>query len=300
MKTEVFITCAVTGSGDTVSKSALVPVTPQQIAQAAIEASEAGAAIAHIHVRDPNTGAPSRDPALFREVVERIRDSGTNVVLNLTAGMGGDLVLSNVEQPLPPDPAGTDLAGASERLAHVRELRPEICTLDCGSMNFGEGDYIMTNSTGALREMARQIKEFGVRPEIEIFDTGNLVMAKRLHAEGLLDDPVMVQLCMGIPYGAPDDPATLLSLVQNLPDDWIFSMFSIGRMQLPYVGFAPIVGGNVRVGLEDNLYLSRGQLATNAQLVERAVTMLSAMNVTVLGPDEVRQRLQLRTPGETA
>lgn len=296
MKREVFITCAVTGSGATVSKSDRVPVTPVQIADAAVEAARAGAAIVHCHVRDPGTGEPSRDPALFREVVARIRDSGVDMVINLTAGMGGDLVLGGVENPLPPDPKGTDLAGATERLAHVRELLPEICTLDCGTMNFGEGDYVMTNTAGMLRELARQIQRLGVRPEIEIFDTGNLVMARRLHAEGLLDVPVLLQLCMGIPYGAPDDPGTLLAMASQVPEGWIYSAFSIGRNQLPYVGLAPAVGANIRVGLEDNIYLSRGVLATNGALVERAVTILEAMNVRVLTPAETRAQLALPGP----
>jgi uncharacterized protein (DUF849 family) len=293
VNTEVFITCPVTGVGATTHRSELVPVTPAQIADAALEAARAGAAIVHIHVRDPETGGPARDPALFRDVVERIRASNVDVVLNLTAGMGGDLVLGGVESPLPPNPEGTDMAGATERLAHVAELRPEICTLDCGTMNFAEGDYVMTNTPSMLREMARQVRELGVRPEIEIFDTGNLVFAKQLVEEGLVEDPVLVQLCMGIPYGAPDDPTTLLALVHQLPSDWIFSAFAIGRMQLPYVALAPLVGGNVRIGLEDNIWLERGVKATNGALVERAVTILEAMNVRVLGPAEVREKLRL-------
>jgi uncharacterized protein (DUF849 family) len=293
VNTEVFITCPVTGVGATTHRSELVPVTPAQIADAALEAARAGAAIVHIHVRDPETGGPARDAALFRDVVERIRASNVDVVLNLTAGMGGDLVLGGVESPLPPNPEGTDMAGATERLAHVAELRPEICTLDCGTMNFAEGDYVMTNTPSMLREMARQVRELGVRPEIEIFDTGNLVFAKQLVEEGLVEDPVLVQLCMGIPYGAPDDPTTLLALVHQLPSDWIFSAFAIGRMQLPYVALAPLVGGNVRIGLEDNIWLERGVKATNGALVERAVTILEAMNVRVLGPAEVREKLRL-------
>jgi uncharacterized protein (DUF849 family) len=290
---EVFITCAVTGAGDTAGRSPLVPVAPGQIADAAIEAARAGAAIAHIHVRDPQTGKGGRDPRLFREVVERIRAADVDVVLNLTAGMGGDLVLGGEDAPLPPDARATDMAGAEERLRHVAELRPEICTLDCGTMNFAEGDYVMTNTPSMLREMARQIRELGVRPEIEVFDTGHLVFAKQLIEEGLVDAPAMLQLCMGIPYGAPDDPGTLLALVNQLPADCVFSAFAIGRAQLPYVALAPIVGGNVRVGLEDNIWLERGVKATNGQLVERAVAILEAMNVRVLGPDETREKLRL-------
>ena len=289
----VFITCAITGSGDTTSKSDLVPITPQQIADAAIDAAKAGVAIVHIHVRNPETGEPARDVELYAEVVERIRASSTDVVLNLTSGMGGDLTLGSAEMPLPPATDGTDMAGATERLAHVRELLPEITTLDCGTMNFGEGDYIMVNSPSVLDEMARQVQKLGVRPEIEIFDTGHLWLAKRLVDEGLIDDPVMVQLCMGIPWGAPDDLNTFMAMVNNLPDDWVFSAFSLGRSQLPYVGLAAIAGGNVRVGLEDNIYLSRGQLATNAALVARAVTILESMNYEVLGPEAVRDKLHL-------
>jgi len=293
VNTEVFITCAVTGVGATTERSKLVPVTPSQIADAALEAARAGAAIVHIHVREPSTGGPSRDPALYREVVERVRAADVDVVVNLTAGMGGDLVLGGVESPLPPNPDGTDMAGATARLEHVAELRPEICTLDCGTMNFAEGDYVMTNTPSMLREMARQIRELGVRPEIEVFDTGHLVFAKQLIEEGLVDEPAMLQLCMGIPYGAPDDPGTLLALVNQLPDDCVFSAFAIGRAQLPYVALAPIVGGNVRVGLEDNIWLERGVKATNGQLVERAVAILEAMNVRVLGPEETREKLRL-------
>lgn len=298
MNTEVFITCAVTGSGDTVGRSEKVPVMPAEIAAASIEAAKAGAAIAHIHVRDPKTGRGSRDPALYREVVDRIRSSGTDVVINLTAGMGGDLVLGGIEAPLPLDPEWTDMVGATERLVHVDELLPEICTLDCGSMNFAAGGaYVMTNTPGMLSAMATRIKAAGVRPELEVFDTGHLVQVHDLIAEGVIDDPVMIQLCMGIKYGAPDDPQTLMALVNRLPAGAIFSAFSIGRMQLPYVAMAALAGGNVRVGLEDNLMLSRGVKATNGALVERAVTILGAMNAEVIGPEAVRRKLKLGKRG---
>jgi uncharacterized protein (DUF849 family) len=189
------------------------------------------------------------------------------------------------------------MAGATERLEHVRELLPEICTLDCGTMNFAEGDYVMTNTPSMLREMARQVRELGVRPELEVFDTGHLVFAKELVAEGLVEEPVLIQLCMGIPYGAPAEPATLLALVGSLPPGCVFTAFAIGRLQLPYVAMSVLAGGNVRVGLEDNIWLERGVKATNGQLVERAVTILEAMNVRVLGPAEVRERLALRGHG---
>ena len=295
MNTEAFITCALTGAGDTVDRSPHVPVTPEQVAEAGIEAARAGAAIVHIHVRDPQTGQGSRDPDLYRRAVELIRGSDVDVVLNLTAGMGGDLVLGGTEQPLPLDAESTDLVGAAERLVHVEQLRPEICTLDCGSMNFAAGgDYVMTNTPEMLRAMAARIRKLGVRPELEVFDTGQLVNVKDLIAEGLIDEPALIQLCMGIRYGAPDDPGTLMALVNQLPAGAVFSAFSIGRMQLPYVAMAVLAGGNVRVGLEDNLYAGPGEKATNAQLVQRAATILGAMNVRVLGPAEVRERLALR------
>jgi uncharacterized protein (DUF849 family) len=290
---DVFITCAVTGSGDTTHRSDRVPVTPRQIADAAIEAANAGASIAHIHVRDPATGKGARDVRLYGEVVELVKRSGVDVVLNLTAGMGGDLTLGSVEQPLPPAANGTDMAGATERLAHVSMLLPEICTLDCGTMNFGEQDYVMTNTPPMLKEMARQIQAAGVRPEVEIFDTGHLLLAKWLAGQGLLDDPVMVQLCMGIPWGAPDDLATLLALTANLPAGWVFSAFSIGRNQLPYAAVALAAGGNIRVGLEDNLWLDKGVLASNGALVERAVKIAEGMGSRIMGPAEVRSRLKL-------
>jgi uncharacterized protein (DUF849 family) len=295
MRWDVFITCAVTGAGDTTGKSDKVPITPKQIAESAIEAAKAGAAIVHIHVRDPATGKGARDPKLYAEVADRIRSSGTDVILNLTAGMGGDLVLGGTEAPLPLNAAGTDMAGAQARLAHVEQILPEICTLDCGSMNFAAGgDYVMVNTPDTLRAMARRVKALGIRAELEVFDTGHLVLVKEMQREGLFDDPLMVQLCMGIPYGAPDDPTTLMAMVNQLPPGTIFSAFSISRMQLPYVGMAAIAGGNVRVGLEDNIYLQKGVLATNGALVERAVTILEAMNARVLGPADVRTLLKLQ------
>lgn len=297
MNWEAFITCAVTGAGDTVDRHPAMPVAPKDIAAAAIEAAKAGAAVAHIHVRDPQTGKGARDPKLFREVVDRVRSADVDVVLNLTAGMGGDVVFGLGETPLPLDPSGTDMVGPLERLAHVEDLLPEICTLDCGTMNFAAGDYVMTNTPSMLRAMAKRVRELGVRPELEVFDTGHLSFVKQLAREGLIDDPIMIQLCMGIPYGAPADPTTLLALVHQMPEGAVFSAFSIGRRQLPYVAMAVLAGGNVRVGLEDNLHLEKGVLASNGQLVERAVIILQAMNVKVLGPGAVREKLKLTKRG---
>lgn len=289
---ELFITCAVTGSGGTQDRSEHVPRSPEQIARSAIDAAKAGAAVVHCHVRDPQTGAPSRDPSYYREVTERVRDSEVDVVLNLTAGMGGDVVFGNAEQPLPLA-IGTDLVGATERVAHVAQCRPEICTLDCGTMNFAEADYVMTNTPGMLKAMATHMTQLGVRIEIEAFDTGHLWFAKQLVQEGIIEAPVLVQLCMGVPWGAPDDLNTFMAMVNNVPDDWHFSAFSIGRNQMAYAAAAMLAGGNVRVGLEDNLWLEKGVLATNAQLVEKAATIVSNMGAQIIGPAQVRERLKL-------
>ncbi|MFC7891765.1 3-keto-5-aminohexanoate cleavage protein [Streptomyces sp. NPDC057381] len=292
MTENVIITCALTGAGDTVRKSAHVPVTPEQIAQNAVEAAAAGAAVVHIHVRDPRTGDPSRDPKLYREVVERIKETGTDVVINLTAGMGGDLVI-DPDDPLTHLP-GTDLVSGLERLPHVEDLLPDICTLDCGSLNFGDGSNLYVSTPDMLRAGARRIQELGVRPELEIFDTGQLWFAKQLLAEGLLDDPTVFQLCMGIPWGAPADPGVLQSMVNMLPDGARWASFALGRMQMPWVAQSILLGGHVRVGLEDNLYLGKGNKATNAQLVERAVTITESIGARVATPDEARATLGLK------
>ena len=294
MNREIFITCAVTGSGATQDRSPHVPRSPQQIADSAIDAARAGAAIVHCHVRDPETGAPSRRLDYYREVTERIRDADVDVVLNLTAGMGGDIVTGSPDSPLPLSEEGTDLIGAEERVAHVRACLPELCTLDCGTMNFAEADYVMMNTPGMLHAMGRMMTELGVKPEIEAFDTGHLWYAKQLVKEGVLESPALVQLCMGVPWGAPDDLNTLMAMVNNVPDGWTFSAFSLGRNQMPFVAAAVLAGGNVRVGLEDNLFLEKGVLATNAQLVERAVTITENLGARVIGPADVRERLGLK------
>ncbi|MFD3948701.1 3-keto-5-aminohexanoate cleavage protein [Streptomyces albidoflavus] len=292
MTENVIITCALTGAGDTVRKSPHVPVTPEQIARNAVEAAAAGAAVVHIHVRDPETGDPSRDPKLYREVVERIKETGTDVVINLTAGMGGDLVI-DPDDPLTHLP-GTDLVGGLERLPHVEDLLPDICTLDCGSLNFGDGSNLYVSTPDMLRAGARRIQELGVRPELEIFDTGQLWFAKQLLAEGLLDAPTVFQLCMGVPWGAPADPGVLQSMVNMLPDGARWASFALGRMQMPWVAQSILLGGHVRVGLEDNLYLGKGNKATNAQLVERAVTVTESIGARVATPDEARATLGLK------
>ena len=293
MSKEVFITCAVTGSGGTQDRSPHVPRSPEQIANSALDAARAGAAIVHCHVRDPETGKPSRDLKYYREVTERIRDSDTDVVLNLTAGMGGDIVFGDVEHPFPVNARGTDMVGATERVAHVADCLPEICTLDCGTMNFNEADYVMTNTPGMLRAMGKMMTDLGVKPEIEAFDTGHLWFAKELVNEGVLAPNALVQLCMGVPWGAPNDINTFMAMVNNVPADWNWSAFSLGRDQMAYVAASVLAGGNVRVGLEDNLWLGKGQLATNAQLVERAGTIIENLGARLMTPAEVRMKLGL-------
>ena len=206
--------------------------------------------------------------------------------------MGGDLVLGGTNKPLPPD--DRDMAGANERLQHIAECRPEICTLDCGTMNFGHGDYVMTNTPAMLRAMAAQMTALQVRPEIEAFDTGHLWFGKQLISEGAIQQPALWQLCMGIPWGAPDDINTLMAMVNNLPPDAVFSAFSIGKNAQAYPAAAILCGGNVRVGLEDNLYLQRGVFATNAQLVERAAAVVCNMGANIITPAQVREKLKLQ------
>jgi uncharacterized protein (DUF849 family) len=293
MRKKVFITAAVTGSGSTQERSDKVPRSPEQIAHSAIEAAKAGAAVVHCHVRDPETGAPDRAVHLYREVVERIRESTTDVVINLTAGMGGDIVFGPTDAPLPLIEEGTDMISAAERVAHLEVCLPEIATLDCGTMNFAEADYVMTNTPGMLRDMSQRMADLGIRIEIEAFDTGHLWLAEQLVSEGLIPAPVMVQLCMGIPWGAPNDLNTFMAMINNVPGDWVSSAFSIGRHQMPYVAAAVLAGANVRVGLEDNLWLGKGQLATNAELVARAASIIDAMGVEIMTPGEVRAELNL-------
>jgi len=291
MNHDVIITCALTGAGDTASKSHLVPVTPKQIAEAAVEAAKAGATVVHCHVRDPQTGRFSRDVALYREVMERIRESDVDIIVNLTAGMGGDLEIGPGETPLEFG-AGTDLIGPLERLAHVEALLPEICTLDCGTLNFGDGNSIYVSTPAQLRAGAKRITELGVKAELEIFDTGHLWFAKQMIKEGLLDDPLF-QLCLGIPWGAPADTATMKAMVDKLPAGVTWAGFGIGRMQMPMAAQAVLLGGNVRVVLEDNLYLDKGVLASNGQVVERATEILSRLGARVLTPAEGRVKMNL-------
>jgi len=292
MNYDVVVTCAVTGAGDTTDRSPHVPVTPKEIADAVIEAAKAGAAIAHIHVRDPETGKGSRDPALFKQVVDRVRDSDTDVIINLTAGMGGDWV-PDADNPAMPGP-GTDMVGPEERLVHVEECLPEICSLDCGTLNFGNGDLIYISTPPTLRKMAELIKEWGVKPELEVFELGHIRFARQLISEGIIADPPMFQICLGIPWGADQSVDTMKVMKDHLPPDADWSSFGISRMQMPMAAAAVAMGGNVRVGLEDNIYLDRGVLATNGQLVTRVIEIIERMGGRALSPAEARNKMKLR------
>ncbi len=295
MNHDVMITCALTGAGDTVDKHPAIPVTPTQIAAAAVEAAKAGATVVHCHVRDPDTGKGSRDPALYREVVARIRDSGVDIIVNLTAGMGGDLEIGAGETPLAFGPA-TDLVGPLARLVHVEELLPDICTLDCGTLNFGDGDTIYVSTPAALRAGAQRITELGVKAELEIFDTGHLWFANQMIKEGLLRDPLF-QLCLGIPWGAPADTTTMKAMVDNLPSGATWAGFGIGRMQMPMAAQAVLLGGHVRVGLEDNLWLDKGVPASNGSLVERVIKLIECMGARPMSPAAGRAKMGLKARG---
>ncbi|MGI9405725.1 MAG: 3-keto-5-aminohexanoate cleavage protein [Hyphomicrobiaceae bacterium] len=292
MNYDVVVTCAVTGAGDTTGKHPGVPVTPEQVAEAAIEAAKEGAAIAHIHVRDPETGKGSRDPELFKKTVDLVRSSGTDVIINLTGGMGGDWVPSEADPAQPG--AGTDMIGPEERLAHVKDILPEICSLDCGTLNFGDGNEIYISTPPYLRRMATLTQEWGVKPEMEVFELGHIRFAKQMIAEGLIDEPPMFQVCLGIPWGA-DQSADIMKIMKDqLPANANWAGFGISRMQMPMAAVAVAMGGNVRVGLEDNIYLDRGVLASNGQLVERAVGIVERMGARALTPAEARKKLGLR------
>jgi uncharacterized protein (DUF849 family) len=293
MNRNVIITCAITGAGDTADKSKHVPVTPEQIADSALEAAEAGAAIVHCHVRDPKTGKGSRNPDYYEEVVNRIREKDSEVIINLTAGMGGDLVIGPDSDPMNFG-EGTDLVGAQERLRHVERIRPDICSLDCGSLNFGDTNEVYISTPEMLREMTQKVRSLGVHPELEIFDTGNLWFAETMITEGLLDPPFWIQLCLSIPYGTPMDIGILYAMVNRLPEGTEFTSFGLGAMQMPMVAQSVMLGGHVRVGLEDNLYLEKGVLATNADLVRKAVKIIELMGASIQSPKEARETLNLK------
>ena len=294
MNPKTIITCAVTGAGDTVGKHPAIPVTPEQIATAALDAANAGAAVVHCHVRDPKTGKGARGVHLYREVVERIRAKNKDVIINLTAGMGGDLWIGDGERPRDFNDDLSDLVGPVERLLHVAELKPEICTLDCGSLNFGDGNGIVVQTPTQLREMARLIMSYGVKPEMEIFDSGNLWFGKQLVIEGLIGDPPLFQLCLGIPWGAPYNSETMAYQKSQLPQNAVWASFGIGRNEMPAVAQAVLLGGHARVGLEDNLWLEKGVHASNGSLTEKAVKIIELLGSKPASPDDARAILKLK------
>jgi uncharacterized protein (DUF849 family) len=296
MNQDVIITCAVTGAGDSTARSPHVPVTPAAIAAACLEAARAGAAIVHIHVRDPKTGQGCRTLDYYDEVVERIRASGSDVILNLTCGMGGKLCLDPGNPALVID--GTDMATPYQRMEHVDRLRPEICTLDCGSMNFGDG--LVINRTADLEIMARHAMAWGVKPELEVFDMGQIGIALKLIARGAVPGDPLFQFCLGIDGGAPAKAESMIAMRAMLPPNAQWAAFGISQHEMPMAALAVILGGHVRVGLEDNLYLERGVLATNGQLVEKAARIVRDLGARVLSPAQAREKLNLQNRHRSA
>jgi uncharacterized protein (DUF849 family) len=291
MQRKVMISCALTGSADTAGRSAAVPVTPAEIAQSGIEAAKAGAAIVHIHVRDPQTKRGSMEFSLYREVVDRIRSSGTDVVINLTTGPGARFV-PGADDPLQPGP-GTTLRPPEERVSHVVALKPEICSLDMGSLNMGQ--HVFINTPSHLEKMAIAIREAGIVPELEVFETGHLLLAKKMIETGHIKPPGMFQICLGIAWGQPATPEAMMYMRNLLPKDSPWFAFGISLHQFPMVAQAVLLGGHPRVGLEDNLYLERGKLApSNAALVEKAVKIVEVLGDYVATPAEAREMLGTR------
>jgi len=295
MNRNVIVSCAVTGSGASVDKHPAIPVTPKEIAAAAIEAAKAGAAIAHIHVREPDSGKSSRRLELYREVVSRIRESNVDVIINLTTGMGGDLFLGPDEEPMNFSD-NTDCVGMMERIKHVEELLPEICSLDCGSFNNTGGDYVYISTPNMLEQGAKRLQEIGVKPELEVFELGHISFTKHLIAQGLVDDPPLFQVCLGIRWAAEANTASFKTMVDALPEGCNWAGFGISAMEMPMVAQAVLLGGNIRVGLEDNLYLEKGVFASNGQLVERACNIVQLMGCSIQTPSEARQTLGLKRP----
>jgi uncharacterized protein (DUF849 family) len=290
----VILTCAVTGNAPFNPKHPAMPVTPAQIAAACVEAAGAGASIVHIHVRDPETGKGSRDPRLFKEVVDRVRSSGVNIVLNLTCGLGAFLL------PDPEDESRalpeSDVIPVAERVKHLEQCLPEMATLDVTTGNQVEGplEFVYLNTTRTLRAMARRFKELNIKPELEVFSAGDILFGASMVRDGLIDGPAFFQMVLGVQWGAPASAQTMLYQASLLPPGSLWAAFGIGREQMPMLAQAALLGGNVRVGLEDNLYLSRGVFATNGQLVERAVSIIENIGMNVATPDEARATLGLK------
>ncbi|HEV2650712.1 MAG TPA: 3-keto-5-aminohexanoate cleavage protein [Rhizomicrobium sp.] len=297
MHSKVILTCAVSGSAPLNPRypaELRYPVTPARIAESALEAAKAGASVVHIHVRDPKTGDTSREPHLFRETVDRLRQSGSDVVINLTCG-GGAFFLPDPEDESRGLP-GSDVGTVENRVRHIRDCLPEICSLDVTTANQVEGgvEHVYLNTTRTLRGMAKIFKELGVKPELETFQAGDVMFANQLVQEGLIEGTPLYQFVLGVKWGAPATPETMMYMRNLLPPGVNWTGFGISRDQMPMVAQAVLLGGHVRVGLEDNLYLDRGQFATNAQLVERAVMIIESLGAKVATPDEARAILGLK------
>lgn len=296
MQKKIVLTCAVTGDGPLHPRFPNYPITPKQIAESSLEAGRAGASIVHIHARNPETGMGDRSAALFREIVDRIREQNGDIVINITTGMGASFI---------PDPENeavalpqSDVASGEERLRQVADNLPEICTLDVTTMNMDGGiadapSCVYMNTPGTLRRMAQRIRQLGVRPELEVFNPGDILLAKQLISEGVLDEPPLFQLCLGVKWSAPADMKTLIYMADLLPANAIWGAFGVSRQQMPMVAMTAALGGNCRVGLEDNIYLERGIFATNGQLVERARSIIEAIGAEVASPGDARRILSL-------
>jgi uncharacterized protein (DUF849 family) len=288
MARKVMISCAVTGSADTPGRNPAVPVTPEQIAQSSLDAAKAGASIVHIHVRDPKTTKPSMDKALYKEAVDRIREKNTDVLINLTTGPGARF-FHDPNDAMKPS-ADSVLRAPDVRVQHVVEIKPDICSLDMGSLNMG--DRVFINTPSHLQKMALAIKDAGVTPELEVFETGHLLLARRFLENGYVKGPGMFQICLGISWGQPATPEAMIYMRNLLPKDCIWFAFGISLWQFPMAAQAVILGGHPRVGLEDNIYLSKGQLApSNAALVERAAKIIQDLNEEVATPADARRML---------
>jgi 3-dehydrocarnitine:acetyl-CoA trimethylamine transferase len=287
---KVIITCAITGNLTRPEQSPYLPITPQQIADSALEAAEAGASIAHIHVRDPETGRPSMSIDLYRDVMDRIRSRSNGLIINLTTGPGGRFVPSE-EDPKIAGP-GTTLMAPERRVEHVEILRPEICTLDLNTMN--SGGQVVINTPPNVRKMAARMRAAGVLPELELFDSGDIHLARDLIADGTLQGPPLCTLVLGVKYGFDPSPETMLYARNLLPPGSIWAGFGIGRAEFPMVAQSWLLGGHVRVGLEDNLYMAKGVLAkSNAELVAHAAHILKSLGAAIATPAEARQMLGL-------
>ena len=290
MSQKTFLTCAVTGNITTPDQTPHLPVTPTQIADACLAAAEAGAAAVHIHVRDPKTGKPSMALELYREVFDQVRRANPELIINLTTGPGGRFIPS-VDDPRVAAP-GSTLVPPEQRVEHVRVLKPDVCSLDLNTMNSGAD--VVINTPRNVRIMAQIMREAGVKPELEIFDSGDMHLARDLIADGTLDGPGMWTFVTGVKYGFSSSPETLLYARSLLPAGAIWSAFGIGRFEFPIVAQAWLAGGHVRVGMEDNIYLEKGVLAkSNAELVTKAKRLIHDLGGELANPREARAMLNL-------